>query len=67
VYGFNAAANLSYSLSDDFEVVGNWEVNTIKVYAYQTGSTTASTFTGAALRIYNGNPASGGQSFGVIW
>ena len=36
----------------------------IEVYAYQTGSTTTSTFTGLYVQIYNGNPIENGT---VIW
>ena len=36
----------------------------IEVYAYQTGSTTTSTFTALYVRIYNGNPIENGT---VIW
>lgn len=36
----------------------------IEVYAYQTGSTTTSTFTALYVRIYNGNPIEDGT---VIW
>jgi len=51
-------------MADDFVVTSNWDISSITVYAYQTGSTTTSTMTTAYLQIWNGTPGAGGQ---VIW
>lgn len=49
--------NGGFRLADEFEVAGSdWTIDTITFYAYQTGSTTTSTFTGVNLRIWNGPP-----------
>jgi len=57
---------LGYSMADDFTVTdtGGWDVQTITFFAYQTGSTTASTITGVYVQIWNGAPNAGGS---VIW
>ena len=48
------------SLADDFTVPTSWTIDSIKVYGYQTGSTTTSTYTGLYIKIYNGDPSAGG-------
>ena len=57
---------LGYSMADDFTVTdtGGWDVQTITFFAYQTGSSTASTITGVYVQIWNGAPNAGGS---VIW
>jgi hypothetical protein len=67
-YGPNVNHNMSpgnyYYLADDFEVVGTWNLDAIKFYAYQTGSGTTSTFTGVYVQIWDGAPNAGGA---VVW
>ncbi|HSL89755.1 MAG TPA: T9SS type A sorting domain-containing protein [Ignavibacteriaceae bacterium] len=54
------------SIADDFEVPagGDWEIDSIRFYGYQTGSTTTTTFTGVYVKIYDGDPSAGGT---VVW
>ncbi|MCB0005474.1 MAG: hypothetical protein KDE04_03450 [Anaerolineales bacterium] len=65
--GFGHQALNGNRVADDFTVfhAGGWDVSTITFYAYQTGSTTTSTMTGANLRIWDGVPAAVGSN--VIW
>jgi hypothetical protein len=60
--GWQLTAN--NSLADDFTVPTFWNVDSIKVYGYQTGSSTTSSFTGLYIKIYDGDPSAGGT---VIW
>jgi len=56
-----------YRLADDF-LIGHaegWTLDTITFFAYQTGSTTASTLTGVYLQIWDGPPDSPASC--VIW
>jgi uncharacterized repeat protein (TIGR02543 family) len=57
------AVNLSgagphFRMTDDFTVItpGGWTVDFVTLYAYHTGSTTTSSFTGANFRIWDGPP-----------
>lgn len=61
-YGSNVNNTLGYRLSDDFTVVDpdGWNINTITVFVYQTGSTTTSTINSAQIQIWNGDPSAGG-------
>lgn len=53
--GHNAAGGIS--VAEDFSVpAGGWDVDSFVFYAYQTGSTTASTITGLYYVIYDGDP-----------
>jgi hypothetical protein len=62
--GFNSfgyAANATFHVADDFTVGANpWDLDDMRGFSYQTGSTTTSTFTGAFVQIYNGAPNAGG-------
>ncbi len=53
-------------MADDFTVPpgGNWTIDEIVFYAYQTGSPITSTITQVNLRIWDGEPGNGGS---VIW
>ncbi|MBS4033601.1 MAG: T9SS type A sorting domain-containing protein [Ignavibacterium sp.] len=62
--GFGHQQNLFNYMVDDFEATASWSVDSIKFYAYQTGSTTTSTITGIYLQIWNGPPNAGGT---VVW
>lgn len=59
----NAAASPGgpFRVADDFIVDGpGWQLSSMRWYAYQTGSTTTSTITGAFVAIYDASPAAGG-------
>jgi hypothetical protein len=63
-FGFTVNQN-PFRLADDFTVpAAGWQIDTITVFAYQTGSTTTSTFTSATLRIFNAQPPGGTVIFG---
>lgn len=51
-------------MADDVVVAETWNVESITVFAYQTGSTTTSTMTAGYIQIWDGDPTQGGQ---VIW
>ena len=63
---WGAGANYSNDsfVADDFTIYSETTLKEIEVYAYQTGSTTSSTFTGLYAQIYDGNPADGGN---IVW
>ena len=58
-YGAQAAPAIDNRVADDFEVPNGqfWYVSEILLYAYQTGSSTTSTITGAYLEIFDGDPS----------
>jgi hypothetical protein len=66
-YGFNHSTGSSYRVADDFVIpVGQtWSIAAIVFYAYQTGSTTVSTFTDYRVQIWDGPPSSPGST--VLW
>lgn len=50
-------------VADNFTVpAGGWTIDKITTYAYQTGSTTTSTFTALNFRIWNGPPGAMGSA-----
>ncbi|MCC7228936.1 MAG: PEP-CTERM sorting domain-containing protein [Fimbriimonadaceae bacterium] len=52
----------SFRIADDFTVAaGGWSLTGVKVYAYQTGST-SNPFTGGDLNIWSGRPGDAGSS-----
>lgn len=63
---WGAGANYSGGalVADDFTIYSATTLKGIEVYAYQTGSTTSSTFTGLYVEIYDGNPADGAN---LVW
>jgi hypothetical protein len=63
-YGFNVNQVGGFHMADDFVVDVTWEVESITLYAYQTGSGNTSTMTGGYLRIWDGAPNAGGT---VVW
>jgi len=67
VYGFGHALSTGYRVADDFTVTdaGGWDVQTITFFAYQTGSTTASTINHVNLRIWDNVPMGSGST--VVW
>ncbi len=65
VLGF--ASTSAFTLADEFTVTDpvGWRIDTAEVFAYQTGSTTTSTFNGIRMQIWNGDPSLPTSS--VIW
>ena len=63
-WGTNVNYSGGYRIADDFTVYSTTTLTEIEVYAYQTGSTTISTFTGLYAQIYDGDPSNGGN---VVW
>lgn len=65
--GFGHQVSISNRIADDFTITtpGGWDIEQITFYAYQTGSTTTSTFTAVNLRIWNGIP--GGVGSQIVW
>ncbi len=61
--GFGHQVAAGFRVADDFTVVdaNGWDVESITFYAYQTGSTTASTITAVNYRVWNGSPADPGS------
>lgn len=68
-YGLGAQISLNARLADDFIVPAGqaWTLNTITVYAYQTGSTTTSTLNHGNFRIWRGPPGVAGSSILHDW
>src|SRR5690606_12205982 len=61
--GGNVGALWDARMADDFTVgAGGWDVETITFYGYQTGSSTASSFTGVNYRIWDGPPDQPGST-----
>ncbi|MCF8367051.1 MAG: T9SS type A sorting domain-containing protein [Bacteroidales bacterium] len=60
-YGFGAQLTAGNSIADDFDVVGDWNVNSFTFFAYQTGSGPPSTLTGVYVQVYDGDPSAGGS------
>jgi hypothetical protein len=63
-FGHQASDN---RIADDFTISapGGWVIDAVTYFAYQTGSSTTSTFAEANLRIWDGPP--GGMGSTVIW
>jgi len=62
-FGWNSDVNLSFRIADDFTAVSSWTINSIRLYSYQTNAT-ASTITGATVRLWSGAAGSGSVLFG---
>ncbi|GAB4578791.1 MAG: hypothetical protein Fur0022_15280 [Anaerolineales bacterium] len=64
--GFGHQVSANNRVADDFTITdpGGWDIDNIIFYAYQTGSTTASTITEVNVQIWDGPPNAGGT---VIW
>jgi hypothetical protein len=64
-YGFGHQYSQGFRVADDFPVDGDWTVDQITFFAYQTNSPTdPSTFLGYNLAVWDGPPAAGGS---IIW
>ena len=63
LFGSNQSSAAGFRVADDFTVPAgaSWTIDTIEVFAYQTGSTTTSTLTGVTLQIWNGLPNAAGS------
>ena len=66
-YGFGMNAASPLRLADDFTVAAGqtWNLTAIRLYGYQTGSGTTSTFSSLAAQIWNGRPGDLGAA--VVW
>lgn len=65
IFGFGAQQSLNNRMADDFTVgAGGWNINSIRLFSYQTGSTTVSTITGVTLRVWDGVPGQSNIVFG---
>lgn len=66
LYGSNFNQAGGYIVADDFTIPdGEWTIESFDFYGYQTNSTTASTFTGVYVQIWNGDPLDAGSA--PIW
>ncbi|MEM0519416.1 MULTISPECIES: T9SS type A sorting domain-containing protein [Aequorivita] len=63
-YGFGAQFGSSNSMADDMVLTGDFDITSIDVYAYQTGSAPP-TIDAVYLQVWDGDPSGGGAS--VIW
>lgn len=62
-YGFGHQVSMGYWVADDFTVpAGGWTIAGFGFYAYQTYSTTTSTFTAVHLKIFDGDPSLPGSN-----
>jgi hypothetical protein len=65
-YGAGHALSSGFRVADDFVVTGgDWQINTITFFAYQTGSGTTSTINHVNVRIWDGVPGAAGSS--IVW
>jgi len=62
VYGFAHQVSGPFRVADDFTNTATWMVDSIKFFAYQTGSSTTSTFTSYNFQIWNGEPGQPGST-----
>ncbi|MCX7878804.1 MAG: hypothetical protein N2510_09235 [Ignavibacteria bacterium] len=64
VFGFTASISAGFTIADDFNIPPGqtWRIDSIRVFAYQTGSTTTSTFNAGRIRIWQGRPDSAGAT-----
>lgn len=61
-FGSNASLVSGYRLADEFVVpAGGWQLDTIELFAYQTGSSTGSTITEISFNIWDDSPAAPGS------
>ena len=61
--GFASSISVGFRLAEDFVVpAGGWTLDSVTVYAYQTGSTATSTFNDFRFQIWNGPPNVSGSA-----
>ena len=67
INGYGVQYSVGNRLADDFTVTdpAGWLIDKISFFNYQSGSTTASTFTGVYLQIWDGPPDNPASS--VVW
>lgn len=63
-FGSGAQLTSSNSISDDFELTDDYDITSIDVFAYQTGSAPPS-ITGVYMQVWDGDPSATGST--VIW
>ncbi|HRN26156.1 MAG TPA: T9SS type A sorting domain-containing protein [Ignavibacteriaceae bacterium] len=63
LYGWGAQQNLGNYIADDFTSIASWNIDSLKLFTYQTSATT-STITGVYVQIWSGDPTAGGV---VVW
>jgi subtilisin-like proprotein convertase family protein len=65
-YGFGHQVSAGNRVADDFTIAGgNWVIETITLFAYQTGSSTTSTINAVNLQIWDGPPDNPAST--VVW
>src|SRR5690554_1908153 len=62
-FGFNGNANNDWRMADEFVLHETYDISSIDVYAYQTGSS-APSITRAYIQIWDGDPSANGT---VVW
>ena len=63
VYGWGVQQNQGYYMAENFTNETNWDIDSIKLFGYQTGATT-STINGVYIQIWDGAPNASGS---VVW
>ena len=63
-YGFGCQHKNGTLLAETFTLNAEATIKSVELFAYQKGSDTTPTFTGAYLMIYDGKPGEGGK---IIW
>ncbi len=64
LYGFGAQFTAGNSMADDVVLTDSYDITSIDVFAYQTGSS-APSISALYLQVWDGDPSGGGAS--VIW
>jgi hypothetical protein len=64
LYGFGAQFTAGNSMADDVTLTADYDITSIDVFAYQTGSS-APSISALYLQVWDGDPSGGGAS--VIW
>jgi len=64
LFGFGCQFTAGNSMADDMVLTSDYDITSIDVYAYQTGSTPPS-INAVYLRVWDGDPSGGGAS--IIW
>lgn len=64
-YGFNCSYTNEFRMADDFTLTETVGIESIKFFAYQTGSSTTSTMDMVTLQIWDGDPSN--PSSNIVW
>jgi hypothetical protein len=60
-YGYGHQISAGNSIADDFTISGaSWNIDELRFFAYQTGSSTTSTINDIRVQVYDGDPSAGG-------